>query len=156
MDQNICRITSHDLAAQMLDKVEKTAIIPKLFSILEFTFVIQSSTDLKCLDALIRDFEDSDYSGVEILTKIIDLIRDGLRASNINDSELLYQIYHYLDSTLTDDVSLDRMSKDLHVSYSYLIRFVRSALASEEMPKNEPGTIDLTVKEGELYFKRDH
>ena len=38
--------------------------------------------------------------------------------------------------------------------YSYLIRFVRSALASEEMPKNEPGTIDLTVKEGELYFKR--
>ena len=38
--------------------------------------------------------------------------------------------------------------------YSYLLRFVRSALASEDMPKNEPGTIDLTVKEGELYFKR--
>ena len=40
--------------------------------------------------------------------------------------------------------------------YSYLLRFVRSALASEDMPKNEPGTIDLTVKEGELYFKREH
>ncbi len=40
--------------------------------------------------------------------------------------------------------------------YPYLLRFVRSALASEEMPKNEPGTIDLTVKEGELYFKRNH
>ena len=36
MEQNICRITSRDLAAQMLEKVEKTAIIPKLFSILGF------------------------------------------------------------------------------------------------------------------------
>ena len=39
--------------------------------------------------------------------------------------------------------------------YNYLLRFVQSALASDEMPKNEPGTIDLTVKEGELYFRRD-
>lgn len=40
--------------------------------------------------------------------------------------------------------------------YPYLLRFLQSALASENMPKNEPGTIDLTVKEGELYFQRAH
>ncbi len=38
--------------------------------------------------------------------------------------------------------------------YPYLLRFLQSALESENMPKNEPGTLDLTVKEGELYFQR--
>lgn len=56
--------------------------------------------------------------------------------------------------TLTWDIYTIKLPRD--GDYSYLLRFVQSALNSEEMPKNEPGTIDLTVKEGELYFKREH
>ena len=36
--------------------------------------------------------------------------------------------------------------------YQYLLRFVKSALDSEDMPQNQPGILDTTVKEGELYF----
>lgn len=37
--------------------------------------------------------------------------------------------------------------------YPYMLRLVHSALASDRMPQNQPGTMDLTVKDGELYFK---
>lgn len=55
--------------------------------------------------------------------------------------------------TLTWDIYTIKLPRG--GDYAYLLRFVQSALDSDEMPKNEPGTIDLTVKEGELYFKRD-
>ncbi len=39
--------------------------------------------------------------------------------------------------------------------YPAMLRMLSQALASEEMPQNEPGTFDFTVKEGELYFRRN-
>lgn len=38
--------------------------------------------------------------------------------------------------------------------YTHMLRLLRAAMDSEEMPKGEPGTFDFTVKEGELYFQR--
>lgn len=37
--------------------------------------------------------------------------------------------------------------------YVYMLRLIQSALASDRMPQDQPGTMDLTVKDGELYFK---
>lgn len=40
--------------------------------------------------------------------------------------------------------------------YDHMLLMLRAALDSEEMPKDEPGTFDFTVKDGELYFRRSH
>ena len=40
--------------------------------------------------------------------------------------------------------------------YDRMLQMLLAALDSDEMPKDEPGTFDFTVKEGELYFQRAH
>lgn len=39
--------------------------------------------------------------------------------------------------------------------YSRMLKLLQAALESEKMPQNEPGTFDFTVKDGEVFFKRD-
>lgn len=57
------------------------------------------------------------------------------------DMMLEYSIYH---------VRLPRGG-----DYGYLIELLQAALNDERMPKDTPGTADLTVKEGKVYFSRD-
>lgn len=38
--------------------------------------------------------------------------------------------------------------------YGRMLRLLRTALDSEKMPQNEPGTFDFTVRDGEVVFKR--
>lgn len=38
--------------------------------------------------------------------------------------------------------------------YSYMLRLVQTALAHEDMPRNQPGTFDLTVEDNAVHFKR--
>lgn len=38
--------------------------------------------------------------------------------------------------------------------YAHMLVMLRAAMDSEEMPKDEPGIFDFTVKDGELYFRR--
>ncbi len=52
---------------------------------------------------------------------------------------------------LTWDIYTIKLPRD--GDYPYLLRLVHSALASDRLPQNQPGTMDLTVKDGELYFK---
>ena len=55
--------------------------------------------------------------------------------------------------TLTWDIYTIKLPRG--GDYAYMLRMLNSALSSEEMPQNEPGTFDFTVKEGELYFRRN-
>ena len=79
---------------------------------------------------------------------------DALEAQNMLPGSRELDCSHSAYLTLSWDIYTIKFPRG--GDYAYFLRFVQRALASEDMPQNEPGTIDLTVKEGELYFKRDH
>ena len=39
--------------------------------------------------------------------------------------------------------------------YDYCLRLLNAALASDQMPQNTPGTLDLTIEEGRVHFIQD-
>ena len=39
--------------------------------------------------------------------------------------------------------------------YGYCLRLLNSALSSEQLPQNVPGTLDLTIEEGRVHFIKD-
>lgn len=53
--------------------------------------------------------------------------------------------------TLTWDIYTIKLPRG--GDYAYMLRLIQSALGSDRMPQDQPGTMDLTVKDGELYFK---
>jgi hypothetical protein len=90
--------------------------------------------------------EEDESTREHVLSLLLALEEQGMLA----DSTLL-DCYHSTYMLLYWDIYTIKLPRG--GDYNYLLRFVQSALSSQDMPKNQPGTLDLTVKEGELYFK---
>ena len=116
---------SRELAAFLLEKTKKDAVIPELFDLFGFHRICRSSVDPNLLDDLIRLFEDSGCCSEDILTQIIDLIRQGKEPYRTTENALLSQIDQYLDRHLNDDLQMEQMAEALHISYHYLFHFFK-------------------------------
>lgn len=93
--------------------------------------------------------EENEHTRENVLALLVALEEQGMLA----DSTLL-DCYYSTYMLLYWDIYTIKLPRG--GDYQYLLRFVKSALSSADMPQNQPGTLDLTVKEGELYFKPTH
>jgi len=125
MEPLIIQKPSRELAAFLLEKTKKDAVIPELFDLFGFYHIFRSGIDLIQLDNLIQMFDDTGYCSEELLTQIIELIRHRKGYTETQENHLLFQIDQYLDRHLTQDLQMESMAEALHISYHYLFHFFK-------------------------------
>lgn len=82
--------------------------------------------DHKRLDTLIDAFEKSDKKDTELLTKIIELVRDG-KGGNANNSPIIQTVIDYIKKNLDKEFKVTQMSADIGISVYYLCHLFKSS-----------------------------
>ena len=113
-------LKNRDLAMFFAENEEKENIIAAIFNHFRLDCLNRCNINPSQLDELIRKFDQSDTCDIDIITSIIDLIRNG-QADLINkENESIRDVVSYITEYLTEDISIEEVSKKLNISYYYM------------------------------------
>lgn len=111
---------TEELANIFIRKFNKEDIIAEIFNFFEYSPIARCNEDPGKIDNPIKDFIDSNYSDINTLVKIINIVKKGSENSEKQEKELVEKVKSYQLAHLTEDTNLETMAKDLHVSYHYI------------------------------------
>jgi len=111
---------SQNIAMLFAQNTEKENIISSIFDNFRLDCLERSSINSTQLDDLIRKFNERADCDIDILASIIDLIKTGQKSSLNKKNELIKSISSYIFEHLTEDISVEKIAKELNVSYYYV------------------------------------
>ncbi len=110
--------TSREIARLFADKIEDSNLISELFDYLQFDCKIRTYIDPDLLDESIKSFYET--KSEDTLNTIIEIILAGKEASCIDEVKFLRNVKAYIIDHLHEDVSVEKIASEFHVSYYYL------------------------------------
>ena len=140
------RITNVDLAEFFIRKAEKEDIILEVFSFLEVDCMARVHIDPHALDCRVAEFQRSGYADTQALAGVIEMIRDAQRRAARQEKELIEKVRAYIDENYTDDLHVEKMAEELHVSYYYLCHAFKSGVGLSINEYRNKKRIELAVK----------
>ena len=108
------------LAVFLSENIDKNEIISELFKIFNVNCIDRCVGDPAVLDALIQKFNNSDECDVSLLNEIITIIRETQLEARFKEDGLISKIITYIDKTYAQDLTIEEIAKNLHVSYYYM------------------------------------
>ena len=108
------------LAVFLSENIDKDEIISELFKIFNVNCIDRCVGDPAVLDALIQKFNNSDECDVSLLNEIITIIRETQLQARFKEDGLISKIITYIDKTYAQDLTIEEIAKNLHVSYYYM------------------------------------
>lgn len=120
------RTTDLDLAKLFFEKSEKEKIIADVFNFFEFNCLERCDINPDYLDNKIKAFESSGYSDHIVLAEIIGLLKSGKEVSKKKGETLVQNIKNYISEHLTENITMEDIALNLHISYYYMCHFFKS------------------------------
>lgn len=118
--------TIYSLAEFLSKNVEKEDIITEIFKLFDIDCLERAHFTPSALDKLIKSFNEKNECDTAILEEIISLIKSGRESTQMKENELIKEIYAYIDNTFTEDVSIEKIAEELHISYYYMCHVFKS------------------------------
>ncbi|MBO5019987.1 MAG: helix-turn-helix transcriptional regulator, partial [Clostridia bacterium] len=113
-------LNNRGLAKLLLSNTEKGDVIATVFDSFQLDCLERCNINPSQFDELIRKFNDTDNCDIDILTSIIDMIKTDKANSLNKENELIQTITTSILNHLTEDISIEAISKELNVSYYYI------------------------------------
>lgn len=115
-----------DLAMFFAANEEKKNIIAAIFNHFRLDCLNRCNINHSYLDELIRKFEQSEICDVEIISSIISVIITGQTDLLNKENELIKNVVSYITEHLTEDISIEEISKKLNISYYYMCHIFKN------------------------------
>lgn len=119
-------LNSRELAIFFAKNEEKEDIITAIFNHFRLDCLERCNINPSQLDELIRKFDQSETCDVDIITSIIEMIRTGQTDLLNKENELIRKVVSYITEHLTEDISIDEISKKLNISYYYMCHIFKN------------------------------
>ena len=119
-------LNNRDLAMFFADNEEKENVISAIFNHFRLDCLERCNINPSRLDELIRNFYQCETYDIEIITSIIDVIRTGQKISVSKENELIKNVVSYINEHLTEDISIEEISKELNMSYYYMCHIFKN------------------------------
>lgn len=108
------------LAKFLTENIEKENIISEVSKLFNMDCLARCQFDPSVLDSLINNFNENDECDISLLEEIITFIKSEHKEIQNKKNELLQAIKKYIDETFTQDISIEKIAEDLHISYFYM------------------------------------
>lgn len=119
-------LSNRDLAKFFVENTEKDTVIATVFNHFGFDCIERCNVNPSELDELIRKFYQNEASDVEAVTSIIDMIKSGRTASLNRENELIKRVVSCVEEHLSEDISIEDISRKLNISYYYMCHIFKS------------------------------
>lgn len=138
---------TEELANIFMRTIEKEAIIAEIFNFFEFSPIARCNEDPGKIDNPIKDFIDSDYSDINTLVKIINIVKNGSKNSEKQEKELVEKVKRFTENHLTENLGIEDMAESLHVSYYYLCHIFKQQTGMSINTYKNMKRIEKAIKE---------
>ncbi|MBQ9115489.1 MAG: exo-alpha-sialidase, partial [Clostridia bacterium] len=118
-------ITDKDLAAELI-KGDKEHILPRIFSKYPLNCEGIRFNDARKLDGAISEFIESGSSSVELLERILALVR-APRGQNDCTPPIVESIIDYIKENISEDFSVSRLAEKMNISVYYMTHVFKTA-----------------------------
>ena len=108
------------LAKFLTENIEKENIISEVFKLFSVDCITRCQFEPTVLDNLIKEFNENDECDISILEEIITFIKGEQKNAKNRENELFLNIKDYIDRTYMQDISIEQIAADLHISYYYM------------------------------------
>ena len=108
------------LAEYLALNLNKEEIIPEIMRLFNLDCLQRCFLNPSQLDALIRSFCEGEESDPAALAGIIDFIKAGQAETQNRENELIRTIKAYIDRSFLQDVTIEKMAEEMHISYYYM------------------------------------
>jgi len=113
--KNNCSLTKF-----LAENIEKENIISEVFKLFNVDCITRCQFNPSVLDNLIKKFNENDECDISILEEIITFIKGEQKKAENQENELFINIIDYIDRTYMQDISIEQIAADLHISYYYM------------------------------------
>lgn len=110
----------YSLAKDLAENTEKDNIISKLFTQFKSDCIQKCQLNTSALDNLIKQFNEKDTCDLSILEEIITSIKSEQKNIEIEETDLIRTIKSHLDETLMQDITIEEIADNLHISYYFM------------------------------------
>jgi len=120
-------LSNRALAKQLMQKNTPEQIIKEVFCYFSTNCKDICNLNPEQLDESVRKVLESEENRLENLIELIALLRratDGTKERH----EFIKRVLEYLDAHLCDNISIEQMAKDLHISYCYMSHLFREEM----------------------------
>lgn len=117
---------SYTLAEFFASNTEKEDIIVAVFDFFRLDCVERCNINPSKLDSLIRKFNETEKTDIDILASIIDLIKSSQKCTLDKENELIKIICSYIFEHLTEDMNIEKIAEELNISYYYMCHIFKN------------------------------
>lgn len=117
---------NYALAAFFAENTLKENIIPEIFKLFNIDCIKRCQLNPSVLDKLINEFNKNDVCDISILEKIITFIKSEQKEYQNKENELILKIRSYIDETFAEDISIECVAANLHISYYYMCHLFKN------------------------------
>jgi len=114
------------IAEYLIENTEKSDIIIAVFEYFKLDCLERSNIYQHQLDAKIAEFNEAEGCDAEILTAIIDIVKAGRTNTRSLENDLIQRVVTYINAHLTEDISIEEISKEINISYYYMCHLFKS------------------------------
>lgn len=108
------------MAKFLTENIEKENIISEVFKLFSVDCITRCQFEPTVLDNLIKEFNENDECDTSILEEIITFIKGEQKNAKNRENELFLNIKDYIDRTYMQDINIEQIAADLHISYYYM------------------------------------
>ena len=108
------------VAKFLTENIEKENIISEVFKLFSVDCITRCQFEPTVLDNLIKEFNENDECDISILEEIITFIKGEQKNAKNRENELFLNIKDYIDRTYMQDINIEQIAADLHISYYYM------------------------------------
>lgn len=112
--------SNYSFAAYLAENVVKENIISEIFKNFNVDCITRCQLNPSTLDNLIKKFNECDGIDISVIDEIITFIKTEQQDVKSKEKELLQSIKTYIDETYMQDISNEKIAKELHISYYYM------------------------------------
>ncbi|MBE5761485.1 MAG: helix-turn-helix domain-containing protein [Clostridiales bacterium] len=116
------------LANYLAENIEKENIISELFDLFNVDCMKRCQLNPSELDRLIRKFNEGNDCDISVLADIITFIKGEQKSIENKENELIRTIQSHIDKTFMQDISIEKIADDLHMSYYYMCHVFKNKL----------------------------
>lgn len=111
---------NYSLATLLVEQFEKENIISEVFKLFNVDCIKRCQLNPSVLDGLIKKFNQNSECDISVLEEIISFIKSEQKDAEDKENELIRTIRSHIDETFTEDISIEQIANDLHISYYYM------------------------------------
>lgn len=113
-------LKTYDLAMLFLKSNERDSVISAVFDFFKLDCIERCYINPSKLDELIRKFNVAEECSADVLTEIIEVIREGQKSGAKKEDGLINDIKNCVTENLLAQISIEEIAEKLNLSYYYM------------------------------------